>query len=399
MPNFIFKEMTPTPESYFSVFMLFGASLAATSIFLLLKSRNRPYANNILALLCLSWGFSCYWFFAFIQGEPFFSRTLTTFIGPMIPLTLFPPIYLYVKYLYHDYKSFNKRDHLHFIPVYLYGAFTLYLFISNGYSIEDMRSNPWYPQRSMISSYIAMLQGPVYFLIAHSMLGSWQQKLKQEYSDIENKKLKWLRNINLWFAPIFVIGGLSTILKVSHLNPFILYMVYHGVMCLSLVYIHITIFKNSFLFSNSPQPVHYKYIPLEVQSSPSKPKHNKKNTFAHKDENLIERLGEVMSKEKLYKNPNINLNDLSLAIGHTRNSLSYELNNTLKKSFYDYINHLRIEESKRLLLDKSFNFYTIEAISSEAGFKSVSVFYRLFKESEKITPAEFRKQNPDVIAS
>jgi len=384
--------MSPDLESYFSVFMLFGASVAAISIFLLLKDKNRPFANNMLALLAASWGFSCYWFFAFIQEAPFYSLSLTTFIGPMIPLTLFPPIYLYVKYLFHDFKKFNSTDHVHFLPIYIYSVFTLYLFASGNFTIDQMRAHPWFLSRSMLSSYIGSLQGIVYFFLASNMLKKWQDKLKQEYSDIEHRKLKWLRNINICLLPVFLIGVLSTIIRSTHLNPYILYMAYHAVMCLGLVYIHFTIFKKPLLFSIESEPVVYQEAPVVAVSQSSKAK---QASFSDngKHQAIVEKLQEVMSKEKLFKNPNINLNELTLAIGETRNSLSYVLNNYIKKSFYDYINEFRIEESKKLLCDKNFNSYKIEAISHEAGFKSVSVFYRLFKNAEKITPTEFRNQN------
>src|SRR5690554_469825 len=99
-------------ESYFSVLMLFGASQAVTGIYLLLKDKQKPFSNNLLALLLFAWGFSCYWFFAFIHFDPFFSTAVTSFIGPMLALTLFPPVYLYVKYLFYEFDRFQKRDHL-----------------------------------------------------------------------------------------------------------------------------------------------------------------------------------------------------------------------------------------------------------------------------------------------
>ena len=384
--------MNPDIQSYFSAFMLFGASVAAISIFLLLINKNRPFANNMLAMLVVSWGFSCYWFFAYIQAAPFYSLKLTTFIGPMIPLTLFPPIYLYVKYLFHDFKKFNSIDHVHFLPVYIYSLFTLYLFVSENFSVDQMRIHPWYHSRSMLSSYIGSLQGVVYFFLAGNMLKKWQNKLKQEYSDIENRKLMWLRNINICLLPVFLIGVLSTIIRSTHLNPYVLYMTYHAIMASGLIFIHITIFKKPFLFSIESEPVVCQEVPVVVESQNRKVKQNSLSDNG-KHQAIVDKLQQIMYKEKLFKNPNINLNDLTLAIGESRNSLSFVLNNCIKKSFYDYVNEFRIEESKRLLLDKNFSSYKIEAISHEAGFKSVSVFYRIFKKKEKTTPTEFRNQN------
>lgn len=82
-------------ESYFSVLMLFGFSHAILGVYLLIKDKNRPFSNNMLALLLATWGFSCYWFFAFLERKHghLFSVTVTTFIGPVLAVTLFPPVF------------------------------------------------------------------------------------------------------------------------------------------------------------------------------------------------------------------------------------------------------------------------------------------------------------------
>lgn len=380
-------------ESYFSVFMLLGASAAALSILLLIKPHNKPWANHMLALLSLTWGFSCYWFFAFIQGPPFYNLTVTSFIGPMMPLTLFPPIYLYVKYLFHEYRGIQKKDHLHFLPIYLYAAFTLYLFLINDASVQGMRSHSLYPWRSMISSWVAMIQGPFYFFKVKSTLKFRRQKLMEEFSDIESRKLSWLSNINAWFLPIFLIGGISAIIRSTHLNPYMLYMAYHGVMCFSLVYIHMAIYKNPELFTVNTASKKFEFIPLALKYTQKETQTSSNMASNNREEEIVQKLVRVMEKEKLFKKPGISLNELCMVLQESRNAVSSVLNNNLRKSFYDYINELRIQESKLLLTDPHFKPYTVEAIALEAGFKSLSVFYRLFKDAEKITPTEFRRRN------
>ena len=107
---------------------------------------------------------------------------------------------------------------------------------------------------------------------------------------------------------------------------------------------------------------------------------------------VIDKLEKVMHSQKLYKNPNFCLNDLAEATAETRNSISFALNFHLNKTFYNYVNEMRIEESKRLLLDKKMQHFSIEGIAAQSGFKSMSVFYRFFKDIEKVTPSVYRKQ-------
>lgn len=387
--------MSEVIESYFSVLMLFGASQAILSICLLTKDSNRPYANNMLALLLLTWGFSCYWFFAFIAKGALFSVALTTFIGPMLALTLFPPIYLYVKYLFYEYKGFQKIDHLHFLPIYVYLIFTFYLFIDSDFSIDVMRKHEWFNIRRIACAYLATIQGPFYFFKTNHLLKKWQHKIEKDFSEIESRKLEWFKIINYSFAFVFIIGGISTILRSTLVNPFYLYMGYHAVIAVSLFYITISIYRYPILFvRNEPHQETFKINePLvkleeieifhEINSSDEK--------IDDKDLMIIAKIELVMKEQKLYKNPNFNLNDLAESISESRNAISFALNNSLNKTFYTYINELRIAESKIMLSDKNMQHFSIEGIAAQSGFKTMSVFYRFFKEIEKVTPSVYRK--------
>ena len=388
--------MYPKIESYFSILMLFGASQAFTGIYLLLKDKRRPYSNNILALLLFAWGFSCYWFFAFIQKEPFFSVTLTTFIGPMLALTLFPPIYLYAKFMFYEFKKFQKKDHLHFLPIYIYLGFTLYLFVSSDFSIANMRKHEWYNFRMNISSYVATLQGPFYFIKTNRILKKRYQILQEQYSEIESRKLEWFHIINYSFASVFIIGGISAIIKITYIDPYLLYMSYHAVIAISIFYITLMIYKYPILFS---QPIPISKVSSVNTVKPFEIKLNNEariisETFNNEPEiesEIIEKLDKLMKEKKPYKNPNFCLNDLATELSEKRNAISHVLNHNLNKTFYNYINELRIEESKRLLSDKNLFHYTIEGIAAESGFKTMSVFYRFFKDMENVTPAVYRK--------
>ena len=388
--------MFPEIESYFSILMLFGASQAITGIFLLLKNKNRPYSNNMLALLLFAWGFSCYWFFAYIHKEPFFSVKVTSFIGPMLALTLFPPIYLYVKFLFYESNSFQLRDHLHFLPIYLYIIFTLYLFISSDLSIADMRKHEYFQTRMLVCSYIATIQGPFYFIKTNRILKKHQRLLKEQYSEIESRKLEWFHIINYSFALVFIIGGISAFFKTAYLDPYFLYMAYHAVIAISLFYITLMIYKYPILFSPPEKMAKmFMAIPSDNKISEDGISYPKNQTVdineRIKGDEILYKIETLMFEEKAYTNPNFSLNDLVVAISESRNDISYVLNNNLKKTFYNYINELRIEESKRLLSDQSLMHFTIEGVAAKSGFKSMSVFYRFFKEIEGVTPAVYRK--------
>lgn len=380
-------------ELYFSLLMIFGASQAVMGMVLLLGNPKRAFANNLLSLLLFFWGFSCYWFFAFIHKEPFFNVGVTTFIGPMLSLTLFPPVFLYVKYLFYGQTGFLPKDHIHFLPIYLYILFTLYLFYDSDFSILIMRKHKLYALRYQISSWIATFQGPIYYIMTHRILKLRHQHLLQHYSELESRKLEWFRWINISFAVVFIIGGISSILKTAYLNPYALYMTYHGVMAVCIFYITLMIYKYPAIFMDENEMLDNRSLLPQSILGLTKTASDVIVLEPVERENtsqVIGKLNEAMEKDKVYRNPNLSLNDLAETISETRNTISYVLNNHIHKSFYDYINTLRIEESKRLLLDEKYKNYTIEAVAAEAGFKTTSVFYKFFKNQVNLTPSQYR---------
>lgn len=60
------------------------------------------------------------------------------------------------------------------------------------------------------------------------------------------------------------------------------------------------------------------------------------------------------------------------------------------KNFNDLVNHYRIQETCRHLQDPDRAHIPISTTAMEAGYKSVHVFHRIFKERKGMTPKEFR---------
>lgn len=104
---------------------------------------------------------------------------------------------------------------------------------------------------------------------------------------------------------------------------------------------------------------------------------------------LLEKLEEVMCKDKLYKHPDMKIADLAAAIDTSAHTLSYVFNQHLKRNYYDYINDYRIAEFKRLVNEDEYSKYTLEALSGLCGFSSRASFFRYFKKAMGITPNEY----------
>lgn len=113
----------------------------------------------------------------------------------------------------------------------------------------------------------------------------------------------------------------------------------------------------------------------------------------NEDETLLvmAKLNSAMKEKKLFKNPNLKLNDLAKEVKISGHQLSQILNDKVERNFTLFINEYRIDEACKLLL--AGNNLKIEAIGLEVGFNSRSTFFSTFKKLKGTTPTLFQQQH------
>ena len=111
-----------------------------------------------------------------------------------------------------------------------------------------------------------------------------------------------------------------------------------------------------------------------------------------KIELLTQGLEELLVEKKLYLNPNLTRNDLAKELKVSEVYISSLLNEGMQTSFYEIINQYRIEEAIRLIQQGKLNQITVEALATEAGFKSKSTFNKTFKKYTGTTPTHYREK-------
>jgi AraC-like DNA-binding protein len=82
---------------------------------------------------------------------------------------------------------------------------------------------------------------------------------------------------------------------------------------------------------------------------------------------------------------------LAQIVGVTPNQLSFVLNRYLGKSFFDFVNSVRIDHALRLLVEEPDRQILDIAIS--IGFNSKSTFNLAFKKITGTTPSAYRATN------
>ncbi|MBM9500543.1 helix-turn-helix transcriptional regulator [Leptospira sp. 201903071] len=105
---------------------------------------------------------------------------------------------------------------------------------------------------------------------------------------------------------------------------------------------------------------------------------------------ILSELERMMKVEKLFRDDDISLSSVAERVSLSTHQLSELINRKLDKSFFSWLNHYRIEEAKRLLLESD---KTVLEIAMEVGFNNRSSFNEAFLKFAQKTPVDFRKSS------
>lgn len=112
---------------------------------------------------------------------------------------------------------------------------------------------------------------------------------------------------------------------------------------------------------------------------------------SERKEEIKHRLIEAFETERLFLNPNLNMDVLSDLLNIPKHHITEVLNTLIGRNFFQFVNQYRVEEVKNMLKDPR-NQWSIEAIGYACGFSSKSSFFSTFKKLTGITPAQFRSK-------
>ena len=194
-----------------------------------------------------------------------------------------------------------------------------------------------------------------------------------------NKKyqfLKWYTTIIIFFVAIVFVGLFSTISLIQfNLDPnWLLYIIFLLVSFAAYYLGYIGV---------------YRFASKEESKTPI-------NTAYKNGTNTYQKVHSYIIEERRYLDMNLNQSEIAAKFKITPGYLSQLINTHGKQNFNDYINRLRIETSKNMLIEDEFENYTIESIGLECGFKSKSNFYAAFKKFTDLTPKAYIKSKKNA---
>lgn len=263
----------------------------------------------------------------------------------------------------------------HFIPFVVFVLLNT-LTIAHIHGYENGIAEAYLKQNIDWIGYFYYTQAVFYTFLSITYVFKEKRKSKEYLSNLQNYKFNWFVNVLslffiVWFSYLF--ANLFAGSSIEHVSSF--FDLLGTVLLLILAnYTAVTGFRKPGLLTDTKinKPSSKKTISLPE---------------VHYEDLLL-----LMKEEKLFKNPDLNLQTLSEKLNLSARNTSLLIKEKTDKNFYDFINSYRIEEAKRILSEDQSK-PTILEILYEVGFNSKSVFNTTFKKQVNLTPTQYRNQH------
>jgi len=113
----------------------------------------------------------------------------------------------------------------------------------------------------------------------------------------------------------------------------------------------------------------------------------------HEGKKQLQEYRKRIQQEGWHLDPNLKIQQVARRLGVPVQKLSELINLESGSNFNNFINQIRIDHAKRLLLD--CKEVSVLDVAHASGFNSSSAFYSQFTRIESVTPAAFRSQAAD----
>lgn len=230
---------------------------------------------------------------------------------------------------------------------------------------------------------IGFLFGIVIIFLIFGKIQKHSKLIKNQYSSVENRDLKWLNVAIVSIITLLFISGFLEFLATRFIADLFI--------SLASLFITYWIAYNGLIQQVSVNLISEKQnIPITKGTQKSI---NLNDDKKDKQNLVIKKIINLLNQEKLFLNPDLTIVHIADKIGEHPRLVSGSINSICQENFNRFINKYRIEEAKQLLLNKKLEHLNMEGIGLEAGFNSNSSFYTAFKKELNITPLQFLKNS------
>jgi AraC-like DNA-binding protein len=206
-------------------------------------------------------------------------------------------------------------------------------------------------------------------------LTTYRAHIRQLYSDVEERDLRWVDVLMALLILIWAVGAFS--LADENFTGGTLFV----------EELFLALIAGGFLVLNIFTPITPPDLNIAAEEYEPDLKYARSALTSAHAAKLAVRLKTAMQKDTLYLDPNLSLQKLSQHVGALPNQVSQTLNQEIGASFFDYVARWRIEASKPLI---TVSDASVLNVAMDVGFNSRSAFYKAFKRDTGMTPKGYR---------
>ena len=368
-----------------------GIGICILLILLLASKSGKTLADKILLVWLLL--IACHLTLYVFSIQPITANNVHWLLGTSLPFPMLhgPLLYLYTAAMTNQLPRNRKWILVHFIPALVAVLFFFPVLLR---SAEEklafiVSGGEGYQTANLLRIILLQVSGFVYVLWALWLLRRHKLNISQEFSYEERINLNWLRYFIYGLAAIWLIIVVtkSDYYIFGGAALFIVFLGYFGIR-------QVGIFTTANLYQAVPVPVIP--APVEVNENNPRKKYANSGVTGEMSREIHQRLVQLMQEEKLFTEPDLSLSILADKINVHPNYLSQVINEIEGKTFFEYINSLRVEEFKRLASLPESRQFTIMSLAYDCGFNSKSSFNKNFKKATGLSPSEYLASTADT---
>ncbi len=354
---------------------------------LLITKRGKTKADYILTIWLFVLGIHLSLFYI-VQTQQYQDWPYLLGIEIPLPLVHGPLLFLYTAALTNQFPARHCWI-VHFVPVMI-----VYLLLAEFFSRPPaekiwvyQNNGKGYEEPALYIFVTIILSGISYIGLSLYYLKKHRSNILNLFSDTEKINLNWLYYLIIGISIIWliVIWGDDRLIY-TFVVFFILFIGYFGIK-------QVGILNSDMLVKLGAMPYQEELTQEAAVSNlpPHVPKYQKSGVTKATIEKIHADMLKLMQTESLFRDPELTLGKLSDRLAVHPNTLSQAINSIEGKTFYDYINALRIEAFLKALNNPERQKYTLLSLAFECGFNSKASFNRNFKKHTGFSPTEHMK--------
>lgn len=362
-------------DTWTSIFLFASAQGIFLSVLLIRKKRVSFY---LLATLCLLFSITLVEYVFYWTGYRFLFPHLNRVSAPYY-FVYGPLFYFFIRSIIDEASYSFKKLWPHLIPAVIYFLANVPYYLSDAeVKVQIMTTastaSQWVILMSQLIPWLQITSMFLYWILAYRVLKKNEEGIKE---------LRFVR-VSMFLFSGFILGFLSYYIMIYFYGYLVGYD--YAISFSMSIFIYVT----GYLGYNTDMK----------STSSSVPKYQNSSLDTQEKTKISEKLRQVMESQKLFLEKDLNLQRLALSIEIQKHHLSEVLNDELGEKFSDFVNRYRVEQAKKLLIEKH-DVLTIHGIALESGFSNKTSFNKAFRRFEGCTPSEYRKQhvvngvNPD----